>query len=106
VEACIAQLIEQRNEGSLTWTDERIRQACGADNGSIVLSGITASDRWDPFAQGNAVLARLMAQSDAMLVGLPEVSPTAESEVVYVTARGDASGLGWLPRTYDKRHSQ
>ncbi len=70
VQACIAQLTEQRNEGSLTWTNEQIRKACGAGNGSIALPGVAGSARWDPFAQGNSILSRLMARSDDMLAGI------------------------------------
>jgi RHS repeat-associated protein len=66
VQACIAQLTEQRNEGSLTWTNEQIRKACGAGNGSIALPGVAGSARWDPFAQGNATLLTLMGRTDAM----------------------------------------
>jgi len=70
VEECVARLMEERGKGSITWTDERIRNACGDQGGSLVLPPLNVFGTPDPFAQGNATLLTLMARTDAMVAGM------------------------------------
>ncbi len=80
IEKCIAELMEQRSEGSLMWTDETIRKACGAGGGSLVLDGLTVRSRI--VTTGEDILRELMARSDlqAAIMGIPLMAQLGNPE--------------------------
>jgi len=97
IEECIAELTEQRSEGSLTWTDETIRRACGADGGSIVLQGLVAKAKIS--TASNDALKEVMARSDqqSSMIVIPFMTQLGNPEgrpMVYFGIGADPEFVG------------